>query len=133
GAGSMVGYARRPGGPFAPAGSQGVPSGRSPPGTAVPSTDAQLGPDPANPPEYQVLHPHASTRSQPGPHGPNTLDVTIVLPCYNEQDHVLLELERISKVMDASDFSYELLVIDDKSTDNTLSVLREALTRFPHI
>ena len=30
-------------------------------------------------------------------HAPNTLDVTVVLPCYNEQDHVLAELERITQ------------------------------------
>ncbi|HVX44663.1 MAG TPA: glycosyltransferase family 2 protein [Mycobacteriales bacterium] len=65
------------------------------------------------------------------PQGPNTLDVTVVLPCYNEQDHVIAELERITAAMDASDFSYELLVIDDKSTDHTLQVLEEALPRFP--
>ncbi len=61
------------------------------------------------------------------------LDATIVLPCYNEQDHVLAELERITAAMDASDFSYELLVIDDKSSDQTLEVLREALPRFPKV
>jgi polyisoprenyl-phosphate glycosyltransferase len=62
-----------------------------------------------------------------------TLDVTIVLPCYNEQDHVLTELERIAVAMDASPFSYEILAIDDKSTDDTLRVLTEAQTRFPRL
>jgi polyisoprenyl-phosphate glycosyltransferase len=62
-----------------------------------------------------------------------TLDVTIVLPCYNEQDHVLTELERIAAAMDASPFSYEILAIDDKSTDDTLRVLTEAQTRFPRL
>jgi glycosyltransferase involved in cell wall biosynthesis len=66
-------------------------------------------------------------------HGPNTLDVTIVLPCYNEGPHVLQELDRITEAMDASGFRYELLVIDDKSTDNTLEVLQEALPRFPRM
>ncbi len=59
------------------------------------------------------------------------VDVTVVLPCYNEQDHVLDEVERITKALDNSPLSYELLVIDDKSTDNTLAVLQEALPRFP--
>ncbi|MCK9902688.1 glycosyl transferase family 2 [Parafrankia colletiae] len=59
--------------------------------------------------------------------------VTVVLPCYNEQDHVVLELERISAAMDASGYSYELLVIDDKSTDNTLAVLRDVAGKFPHM
>jgi polyisoprenyl-phosphate glycosyltransferase len=65
--------------------------------------------------------------------GANSLDVTIVLPCYNEQDHVLQEVARISIAMDASGFSYELLAIDDKSTDNTLAVLRAAAPNYPHM
>ena len=59
--------------------------------------------------------------------------VTIVLPCYNEQDHVVAELERITAAMDESPYTYELLVIDDKSTDGTLTVLRGVASRFPHM
>jgi len=75
--------------------------------------------------------PHAGDDPLPlEPQGPY---VTVVLPCFNEQDHVLLELERISAALDASGYSYELLAIDDKSTDNTLEVLRGAQQRFPHM
>ena len=59
------------------------------------------------------------------------LDVTIVLPCFNEQDHVIAEVERITAAMDASGYSYELLAIDDASTDKTLVLLEEAAGRFP--
>jgi glycosyltransferase involved in cell wall biosynthesis len=59
--------------------------------------------------------------------------VTIVLPCYNEQDHVLNEIERITAAMDASGYTYELVAIDDKSTDGTLARLREAESRFEHL
>ena len=34
--------------------------------------------------------------------------MTIVLPCYNEQDHVIAEVERICAAMDASGYTYEL-------------------------
>jgi polyisoprenyl-phosphate glycosyltransferase len=61
------------------------------------------------------------------------LDVTVVLPCYNEQDHVLDELERISAALDASPFRYELLVIDDASTDGTLAVLEAAASTYPQM
>jgi glycosyltransferase involved in cell wall biosynthesis len=62
-----------------------------------------------------------------------SLQVTIVLPCFNEQDHVLDEVERITAAMDASSYTYELLVIDDASTDRTLVVLEEALPHYPHM
>ena len=61
------------------------------------------------------------------------LDVTIVLPCYHEQHHVLKEVERITAAMDASPYTYELLAVDDKSTDNTLAVLTAAQPHFPRM
>jgi glycosyltransferase involved in cell wall biosynthesis len=59
--------------------------------------------------------------------------VSIVLPCFNEQDHVALEVERICRSMDASGTSYELIAVDDASTDATLARLREAEPEFPHL
>ncbi|WP_329251393.1 MULTISPECIES: glycosyltransferase family 2 protein [Actinoallomurus] len=63
----------------------------------------------------------------------DTPHVTIVLPCYNEQDHVIDEVERICKAMDASGHTYELLAVDDCSTDGTLARLEEAAPNFPHM
>ncbi len=59
--------------------------------------------------------------------------VTIVLPCYNEEGHVIAEVERISAAMDASGYSYELVCVDDASTDGTLARLYEAAPRFPNM
>jgi len=59
--------------------------------------------------------------------------VSIILPCFNEQDHVTAEIERICVAMDASGYSYELLAYDDASTDETLARLREAAPRFPRL
>jgi glycosyltransferase involved in cell wall biosynthesis len=59
--------------------------------------------------------------------------VSIVLPCYNEQDHVVAEVERICEAMDASGYGYELVAYDDASSDGTLARLREAAPRFPHL
>ena len=84
-------------------------------------------------PTVAPAHQRSSETASPRPGGPNSLDVTIVLPCYNEQDHVLAEIDRICKAMDATPFSYELLVIDDKSTDSTLDVLHQALPHYPQM
>ena len=57
--------------------------------------------------------------------------VTIILPCYNEEGHVIAEIERISAAMEASGYEYELMCVNDASTDDTLAKLYEAAPRFP--
>ncbi len=59
--------------------------------------------------------------------------VSIVLPCHNEQGHVVAEVERICAAMDASGYTYELLAYDDASTDATLARLHEVAPQFPHL
>ena len=59
--------------------------------------------------------------------------VTIVLPCFNEETHVRTEIQRICEAMDVSGYSYELLAVDDGSTDATLDVLRDAALVFPGV
>jgi len=59
--------------------------------------------------------------------------VTIVLPCHNEQGHVIDEVARICAAMDNSGYTYELVAYDDASTDGTLAALRTAAARFPHL
>jgi glycosyltransferase involved in cell wall biosynthesis len=78
---------------------------------------------PRQPAGGRSLEPSATARPQ----------VTIVLPCYNEEDHVLLEVKRICAAMDASGYRYELLAVDDASTDGTLAVLQRATADFPSL
>ena len=59
--------------------------------------------------------------------------VSVVLPCYNEADHVLLELQRITAALDKSGLTFEVLAIDDASTDGTRAVLDEAATTMPSL
>lgn len=52
-------------------------------------------------------------------------DVSVVLPVYNERDHVVAEIDRIKAALDASHYSYEIIVVDDASTDGSRDVLRK--------
>ena len=53
------------------------------------------------------------------------LDVSIVLPTYNEVGHLDAEVERITAAMEASRFSWEIIAVDDRSSDGTRERLRE--------
>ena len=57
------------------------------------------------------------------------VDVTVVLPAYNEVGHIGLEVDRISTAMEASPYSFEILAIDDGSSDGT----GDAVAGRPHV
>jgi polyisoprenyl-phosphate glycosyltransferase len=52
------------------------------------------------------------------------LEVSVVLPCYNERDHIELEVKRIRAALEAAGMRYELICVDDGSTDGTREVLQ---------
>jgi polyisoprenyl-phosphate glycosyltransferase len=47
------------------------------------------------------------------------LDVSVVLPVYNERGHVREEIERIRRALAASPYSFEIIVVDDGSEDGS--------------
>ena len=59
----------------------------------------------------------------------SAVGVSVVLPVYNEIDHLDAELDRIRLAMEASAYSYEIIVVDDASTDGST----ERLTEIPWI
>ena len=52
------------------------------------------------------------------------VDLTLVLPVFNEVGHIEQELARCVKALEASDYVYDLDVYDDGSTDGTRDLLR---------
>jgi len=57
-------------------------------------------------------------------HGPPEVDVTVVLPVYNEAGHLEKEIFRVRESMAASNYTFEILVVDDGSTDGSGELLR---------
>lgn len=51
--------------------------------------------------------------------------ISIIIPCYNEQDALPLFYAEIKKVLDGIPGTYELLFINDGSKDDTLPILKK--------
>ncbi|CAN5775826.1 N/A [soil metagenome] len=47
------------------------------------------------------------------------IDVSVVLPVYNERGHLVEEIARIRAGLDASPYRYEIIVVDDGSSDGS--------------
>ena len=59
--------------------------------------------------------------------------IWIVLPAYNEEAGLPLLLRRIDESLTDEGFDYQVVVVDDGSTDRTAEVAMEAAARFPVI
>jgi dolichyl-phosphate beta-glucosyltransferase len=56
--------------------------------------------------------------------------LTIIIPAYNEEKHIKSTLFEISGYLKNKDFSYEVIVIDDGSSDKTADLARSAASLF---
>jgi glycosyltransferase involved in cell wall biosynthesis len=53
------------------------------------------------------------------------MTISIVIPVFNEEENIQILHEKLKKVLDPLNKEYEILFIDDGSTDKTLSILEE--------
>lgn len=53
------------------------------------------------------------------------LDVTILLPVYNEEEGLPIVVDDVKKAMNGTKYSYEILVVDDKSKDKSVEVAKK--------
>lgn len=53
------------------------------------------------------------------------MKISLIVPCYNEQAALPVFYRETLKVLEGMDCSYEIVFVDDGSTDDTLSILRE--------
>jgi len=67
-------------------------------------------------------------------YAPDECDVSVVLPIYNEKGHLRAEIDRIREALEASRYSYELIVVDDGSNDGSETELSriEGITLITH-
>jgi dolichyl-phosphate beta-glucosyltransferase len=61
------------------------------------------------------------------------VDISIVVPAYNEEQRLPPTLERLHAFLSAQPMRYEIVVVDDGSKDNTCRVVEEHMERLPNL
>lgn len=56
--------------------------------------------------------------------------VSIILPCYNEEEHLIKSVGLLIEQSKCFDFPFEFIFVEDKSKDNTAAILRELESTF---
>lgn len=58
-------------------------------------------------------------------------DLTLFVACYNEAGNIVGALDVLRDALGEFQFTYEIIVIDDGSRDNSVEVVREYMQRYP--
>ncbi|MFH0826717.1 MAG: glycosyltransferase family 2 protein [Candidatus Omnitrophota bacterium] len=61
------------------------------------------------------------------------MDISVVVPCFNEGESIPILYKRLKSAMDRLSQEYEILFVDDGSRDETLSAMKEAKGQADHI
>lgn len=63
----------------------------------------------------------------------NVEKISLIIPCYNEQEALPIFYEEITKVLYLMGYCYELIFINDGSEDNTLNILKQLGDKDEHV
>jgi len=59
--------------------------------------------------------------------------LSIIIPMYNEQENVVNTLKKVSDVLYSMNIDYELIIVNDGSTDNTLDLLKKEAEKYKRL
>jgi glycosyltransferase involved in cell wall biosynthesis len=57
-----------------------------------------------------------------------SIDISVVIPVYNEEENLKELYEKLSNVLRVITENFELIFVDDGSTDNSFNILKEINT-----
>jgi glycosyltransferase involved in cell wall biosynthesis len=60
-------------------------------------------------------------------------DLSVVFPVYNEEENIPILLDEIAKALDGQGWTYEIVAVDDGSTDGSLATLRASREKHPSL
>lgn len=75
----------------------------------------------------------ANTLAKPGRPEPATVEITMLVTCYNESEFIVRTLETVTGALLASGRTFEVIVIDDFSSDDSVEKIRGYLAGHPEL
>ncbi len=61
------------------------------------------------------------------------MDISIVIPLYNEEESLPHLMEWISRVMDVQGTTYEVILVDDGSNDSSWQTIEGFIWKYPMV
>jgi glycosyltransferase involved in cell wall biosynthesis len=61
------------------------------------------------------------------------MDLSVVLPVYNEEENLPILHDKLNSVLKTLDKTYEIIMVDDGSSDNSYEVLKSLAEKDPHL
>ena len=62
----------------------------------------------------------------------NNIDVSIVVPCYQEEPHLRESVSKIYELLNQTQYKFEVIFVDDCSKDKTRDVILSIVNEFPN-
>jgi glycosyltransferase involved in cell wall biosynthesis len=60
-------------------------------------------------------------------------DLSVVFPVYNEEENLPILMEEIARALEGKGWSYEVVAVDDGSSDRSRAVLHELRAKYPSL
>ncbi len=64
---------------------------------------------------------------------PDSIDISVVLPTFNEESSIIELVDRLRAVLSAREKPYEIIFVDDGSTDQTVQQIQNAREKDPSV
>ncbi len=61
------------------------------------------------------------------------IDISVVIPVFNEEDNLEALLKELVPCLDKQNMRYEVICVNDKSTDNSLAILQKLKEKYPFL
>ncbi|MDI7262127.1 MAG: glycosyltransferase, partial [Thermodesulfobacteriota bacterium] len=62
---------------------------------------------------------------------PEPVEISVVVPVFNEEGNLPILISKLVQVLNPLGLSYEVIFVDDGSSDGSRKILKEMVSRYP--